>query len=489
VVPVIWLSIKFTGMAIPQLSAGVALEQVVRQESRLLDDDAERAVRREWQARADRMDELLRTLPGSWVSEKTRLRDRLARLNAADAPMLEIRSVERELDAYPATVEEARTRWYRDRQDFRARALPPVPAAMPYPSMGSGADPYDSGGAEAAPAARPVADSGTDETQTLGSQRANFIALVLCLMLGTAGLPHILMRSYTTPSVGAARRSVCWTLLFILLLYLLAPALAILVKYVVYNHLVGARYSALPDWVAAWSAISPALIDVVDVNGDGIVQLGEIHMGADVVVLALPEIGGLPYVVSGLVAAGGLAAALSTADGLLLTLSNALSHDMLYRVVSPRMPAARRVMVSKMLLLVVAFAAAWVAARRPADILIMVSAAFSVAASSFFPALVMGVFWKRANKWGATAGMAVGLAVTFTYMAHSHPWLRELVFGIPPTQPLALWWGIQPVAAGIFGAPAAFLTIIIVSWLTPRPDPATEALVDYIRDPRPSPRS
>ncbi len=97
----------------------------------------------------------------------------------------------------------------------------------------------------------------------------------------------------------------------------------------------------------------------------------------------------------------------------------------------------------------------------------------------------MGIFWKRANKWGATAGMAVGLAVTFTYMAHSHPWLRELVFGIPPTQPLALWWGIQPLAAGIFGAPAAFLTILVVSWLTPRPDPATEALVDYIRDPRP----
>ncbi|OZI61976.1 sodium:solute symporter family protein [Bordetella genomosp. 11] len=487
VVPVIWLSIKFTGMAVPQISAGVALEQVARQESRLLDDDAERAVRREWQARADRLDGLLRTLPGSWVAEKARLRDRLAQLNAADAPMLEIRSVERELDAYPSTVEEARTRWYRDRQEFRARAQPPVPAATPYPAVAGNGSPYGTAApADSPSAAAPVPIDAGREAQGQGSQRANFLALVLCLMLGTAGLPHILMRSYTTPSVGAARRSVCWTLLFILLLYLLAPTLAILVKYVIYTHLVGARYSALPDWVAAWSAISPSLVDVVDVNGDGIVQLGEIHMGADVVVLALPEIGGLPYVVSGLVAAGGLAAALSTADGLLLTLSNALSHDMLYRVVSPRMPAARRVMVSKTLLLVVAFAAAWVAARRPADILIMVSAAFSVAASSFFPALVMGIFWKRANKWGATAGMAVGLAVTFGYMAHSHPWLRELVFGIPPTQPLALWWGIQPVAAGIFGAPAAFLTILIVSLLTPRPDPATEALVDYIRDPRPA---
>ncbi|CAM3715318.1 Cation acetate symporter [Bordetella sputigena] len=524
VVPVVWLAIKFTGMTLPPMAAGVALEQVVRQESRLLDDDAERAVRREWQARADRVDELLRTLPGSWVSEKARLRDRLAQLNAADAPMLEIRSVQRELDAYPVTVEEARTRWYRDRQEFRARARPPVPAVQPYPVEGAGGGAASAGrdaavagsAREAArsgapgdadgsavprdgPGTTPASDAAQDPlaggpaARDAGapggweSQRANFIALALCLMLGTAGLPHILMRSYTTPSVGAARRSVCWTLLFILLLYLLAPALAILVKYVVYTHLVGARYSALPDWVAAWSAISPALVNVVDVNGDGVVQLGEIHMGADVVVLALPEIGGLPYVVSGLVAAGGLAAALSTADGLLLTLSNALSHDMLYRVISPRMSAARRVMVSKFLLLVVAFAAAWVAARRPADILIMVSAAFSVAASSFFPALVMGIFWKRANKWGATAGMAVGLAVTFSYMAHSHPWLRELVFGIPPTQPLELWWGIQPVAAGIFGAPAAFLTIVIVSLLTPRPDPATEALVDYVRDPRRAP--
>jgi cation/acetate symporter len=457
VVPVVWLSIKFTGMAVPQLSAGVALHQVVQAESRLLDTPAEQAVRSEWKARADRMDELLRTLPGSWVSEKERLRDRLAQLNAADAPMLEIRSIERELDAYPPSVEEARNRWYRDRQAFLAQAQPPVSPVVPYPQA-----------------------SGD------GNPRANFMALVLCLMLGTAGLPHILMRSYTTPSVGAARRSVCWTLLFILLLYLLAPALAILVKYVVYTHLVGARFSALPEWVAAWSAISPSLMDVVDVNGDGIVQLGEIHMGADVVVLALPEIGGLPYVVSGLVAAGGLAAALSTADGLLLTLSNALSHDMLYRVISPRMAAARRVMVSKTLLLAAAFAAAWVAARKPADILIMVSASFSFAASSFFPALVMGVFWKRANKWGATAGMAAGLIVTFAYMANTHPWLRELVFSVPPTQPITLLWGIQPIAAGIFGAPAAFLTIIAVSLLTPRPDPATLALVDYVRDPRPA---
>lgn len=256
---------------------------------------------------------------------------------------------------------------------FEARAAPPTPHAEPFPAK---------------------------DAEERSNMRTNFLALVLCLMLGTAGMPHILMRSYTTPSVSEARRSVCWSLLFILLLYFMAPALALLVKYEVYTQVVGSNFLSLPNWVHAWSAVDSNLLDVTDINRDGIVQLGEISMGADVVVLAMPEIGGLPYVISGLVAAGGLAAALSTADGLLLTLSNSLSHDMWYRVVSPRMPAARRVMASKILLLAVAFGAAWVAARKPADILFMVSAAFSFAASSFFPALVMGVFWRRANKWG-----------------------------------------------------------------------------------------
>ncbi|OZI37984.1 cation acetate symporter [Bordetella genomosp. 10] len=455
-VPVIWLSLKVAGGPVPQWSAGPVMQQVIHTEERLRDDPAEAAVRRLWQARAEQMDARLRTLPQSWVTEKVILRDRLAALMAADAPSVEIRSVERELAAYPADPEEARLAWFQARNDYLARARPPVPSAQPYPG--------------ATPAER-------------GNLRNNFLALVLCLMMGTAGLPHVLMRSYTTPSVGAARRSVAWSLLFILLLYLTAPALAVLIKQVIYSTLVGSHYTDLPDWVHAWSAVSPGLLDVTDVNGDGIVQLDEISMGADMMVLAAPEIGGLPYVVSGLVAAGGLAAALSTADGLLLTLSNSLSHDMWYRVVSPRMAANRRVLVSKILLLGVAFAAAWVAARKPADILFMVSAAFSFAASSFFPVLVMGIFWKRANKWGATLGMATGVAVTFIYMAHAHPWLRELVFGIDRTQPVTLWWGIQPIAAGVFGAPAAFLAIVLFSLLTPPPDPATRALVDYIRDP------
>jgi len=455
-VPVIWLSVKHTGMPLPQLSAGTVLQQVTERESQLGKDVAELQVRQLWKARADEMTQRLQALPQSWTQEKDKLRSRLAQLTGADAPMVEIRSLERELEAYPASVEAARVAWAQARDAYEARGSPPVPHAEPFPAK---------------------------DPQERQNMRINFLALVLCLMLGTAGMPHILMRSYTTPSVVEARRSVCWSLLFILLLYFMAPALALLVKYEVYTQVVGSEFAALPNWVHAWSTVDINLLNLLDVNRDGIVQLGEIGMGADVVVLAMPEIGGLPYVVSGLVAAGGLAAALSTADGLLLTLSNSLSHDMWYRLVSPRMSAARRVMVSKILLLAVAFGAAWVAARKPADILFMVSAAFSFAASSFFPALVMGIFWRRANKWGATLGMFAGLATTFAYMAHTHPWLREWVFGVERAQPVDLWWGIQPIAAGVFGAPVAFLTIIVVSLLTPPPDRATAMLVQYLREP------
>jgi cation/acetate symporter len=291
------------------------------------------------------------------------------------------------------------------------------------------------------------------------------------------------MRSLTTPSVAHARRSVFWSLLFILLLYLTAPALAILVKFEIYNDLVGLPFVDLPSWVSAWSAVDRSLISILDLNQDGIVQLSEVQIGGDVIVLAAPEIGGLPYVVSGLVAAGALAAALSTADGLLLTLSNALSHDTRRRLHSTQNGGGRQVAVSKVLLLVVAFAAAWAATRTPADILFLVGAAFSLAASTFFPALVMGIFWKRANQWGAIAGMLAGLLTTFFYMVQAQPWLRELVLSIPSSTPVELWWDIQPIAAGVFGAPVAFVVIMLVSWFTPKPDQISDQFVDDLREP------
>jgi len=455
-VPVVWLAVKQTDNPLPQLAASAVLQQVVERERVLTRDDAELEVRNIWQSRADLMQSRVSKLPESWETEKQALSVRLLRARAIDAPMVEIRSLEREFAAYPRSVEAARTMWSKARDDFAARAAPPIPHAEPFASK-------------------------TDESPN--AVRNNFLAIVLCLMLGTAGLPHILMRSLTTPSVGHARQSVFWSLLFILLLYLTAPALAILVKFEIYTNLVGLPFVDLPSWVSAWSAVDRSLISILDLNQDGIVQLSEVQLGGDVVVLAAPEIGGLPYVVSGLVAAGALAAALSTADGLLLTLSNALSHDTLLRAVSSRMGAGRQVILSKVLLLVVAFAAAWAATRTPADILFLVGAAFSFAAATFFPVLVMGIFWKRANKWGATAGMLTGLATTIFYMVQTQPWLREMILGIPRSVPLELWWGIQPIAAGVFGAAVAFVVIVLVSYLTPQPDEVTQQMVDYLREP------
>ncbi|NYS34161.1 hypothetical protein HZZ02_10605, partial [Streptococcus danieliae] len=178
----------------------------------------------------------------------------------------------------------------------------------------------------------------------------------------------------------------------------------------IYSALVGTQYTNLPTWVSYWANVdklSP-LISIVDVNRDGIVQLAEISIDADVLVLATPEIAGLPYVISGLVAAGGLAAALSTADGLLLAISNALSDDIYYKVVDPSASTQKRVTISKLLLLAVAFIAAYAASQKPADILSLVGVAFSLAASTLFPPLVLGVFWQRANYQGALAGMLAG---------------------------------------------------------------------------------
>ena len=455
-VPVIWLAVKQTGEPVPQIAASSVLQQVTERERELTHDPNELSVRALWKDRSETMQVRVSGLPETYETEQQKLRLQLLRARANDAPMSEVRLLERELAAYPKSVEEARMAWSKARDDYAIRAAAPQPHAAPFASRTS---------------------------ESSDAVRNNFLAIVLCLMMGTAGLPHILMRSFTTPSVDAARKSVFWSLLFILLLYLMAPALAILVKFEIYSDLVGTQFADLPSWVHAWSALDRSLLNILDLNQDGIVQLAEIQMGTDVVVLAGPEIGGLPYVISGLVAAGALAAALSTADGLLLTLSSALSHDTLFRVMSPKMGPGRRVLLSKILLLIVAFAAAWAATRTPADILFLVGTAFSFAASTFFPVLVLGIFWKGANKWGACCGMVAGLCVTLVYMIQAQPWLRQWVLGISTSEPINLWWHIQPIAAGVFGAPAAFIAIVLASLLTRQRNLATDTLVDDLRRP------
>jgi cation/acetate symporter len=154
---------------------------------------------------------------------------------------------------------------------------------------------------------------------------------------------------------------------------------------------------------------------------------------------------------------------------------------MYYKMINPQAPTSQQVMLSKMLLLLVALAAAYVAVQKPANILFLVSAAFSFAAAALFPVLVLGIFWQRANKWGAIAGMVGGLGITIYYMAMTQPWLRGL-FGV--STPIELWWGIQPISAGIFGVPVGFLLVILVSLLTPPPNEHTRELVEHIRYPR-----
>jgi cation/acetate symporter len=255
---------------------------------------------------------------------------------------------------------------------------------------------------------------------------------------------------------------VAWSLVFIALLYVSAPALAVLVKYEVLTHLIGQPFSALPEWLAQWSRLDPALLSVQDMNGDGLLQFGELRLGADIVMLATPELGGLPYVVSGLVAAGGLAAALSTADGLLLTIGNTLAHDVYFKESEQPSGALRLVILSKFVLLSVAMMAAYVAAQKPGDILFLVSASFSLAAAAFVPAMVLGIFSTRTSSLGATAGMLAGLGLTLYYLAVNTPNFRAWL-GLEG--PAALWFGIQPISAGVFGVPLGFAVTWAVSRL------------------------
>ncbi len=461
-IPVVWLSVKQTGIPVPQLVYGVQLEKVTAREKEITDDPKEIQVRAIFLQRSEVLLDKLRHPAASLAADKSAANRKMDQLKDGNASVAEISLAGKALATMPKDEAAARKAWSaaKTNADIKARPLNGMP---PHAAQFSG-DP-----------------DGTPREQALyDTSRRNFLALVFCLMVGTAALPHILMRYYTVPSVREARQSVTWSLFFIVLLYLTAPALAVLVKYEIFTVLVGTPFDQLPAWVNSWSRVDPALLSVADVNKDNILQLNELTIGGDIIVLLTPELIGLPYVISGLVAAGGLAAALSTADGLLLTISNALGHDLYYKMIDPNASTVSRVTVSKILLLVVALLAAYVAAQKPADILFLVSAAFSFAAASFFPALSLGIFWKRATGIAATLGMVSGLSVTFYYMVTTQPWLRA-TFGM--TSPVQLWWGIDPISAGLFGVPVGFAVIVLVSLITPPPSQKSQDLVEYIRYP------
>jgi cation/acetate symporter len=437
-------------------------------------------------------------------------------------------------------------------------------------------------------------------TPFLSYDRLNFFALILCLMVGTASLPHILMRYFTTPSVRDARKSVAWSLFFIFLLYFTAPAYAAFAKLEVYTNVIGQNLDQLPQWIstysnlglvkiygvtlqalssgiaavgaaiaagaadvgsvaamlqskgltselANWSAlgdpVKAIVFDAVKANGavtaqeifkpainaastaagntTGLLGLAGLSIDNDVIVLSTPEIAGLPYVIAGLVAAGGLAAALSTADGLLLAIANALSHDIYYKMVDTHAPTNRRLVVARVLLVIVAVLAAWTASTKPADILAMVSWAFSLAAAGLFPALVLGVWWKRANKWGAIAGMIAGFGICLYYLVGTRyyavsfyeTWsglsganeaaiakfneLKAAWEGAAPeakaaawkafdthAQTIANWFGVRNISSALFGLPAGFIAMFVVSLLTKAPSKQMQDFIDEIRRPK-----
>jgi cation/acetate symporter len=302
-----------------------------------------------------------------------------------------------------------------------------------------------------------------------------FVTLAICMMAGTASLPHILMRYFTTPSVRSARKSVGWSLFFIFLLYFTAPALATLTKLQlldpnVATAIIGKSFDQVANlaWVKNWSAVG--MLAIADQNADGILQLNEFFMRPDIVVLATPEIAGLPYVISGLVAAGGMAAAMSTADGLLLAIANALSHDLYYKIIDPSADTRLRLIVARVLLLGIGVAGALIASLQLTGILGAVAWAFCFACSGLFFPLVLGIWWKRANREGAIAGMAAGFIAGSAYLYYVYNG------GAP-------WWGIDHLRFGMIGMPVSLVAMVVVTLMTPAPDEETQRMVDEVRIP------
>jgi cation/acetate symporter len=452
IAPVAMLSYKVTGVPVPQVMYGQVLQKVGALEERIAHDPGEIEARARYNERAEDYARKMEGLPDSLARERLDLSLRIDRLRDGNVQMREVFALEKERRELPKSPEAAGELWDSLKQQAAARAAEVVRHAEPYPGKNA------------------------EERSTA---RINFISLVFCLMVGTAALPHVLMRYYTTPSVREARSSVFWSLLFILALYLTAPAYAVFAKYEIYSNLVGSAIAQLPNWIGAWGKVG--LVSIEDINHDGILQLAELSLNPDVIVLATPEIAGLPYVISGLVAAGALAAALSTADGLLLTIASTLSHDVYYKVFRPNASTQWRLVVSKTLLLVVAVLAAMVASQKPGTILFMVAWAFSLAGAAFFPALVLGIFWKRASTAGAVSGMVVGLLITMYYMVRVQfdniPWLGIHGIGMEP------WLGIQSTSAGIWGVAGGFLTIIVVSLLGKAPSDEIQRFVEEVRFP------
>ena len=294
-----------------------------------------------------------------------------------------------------------------------------------------------------------------------------FLALMFTLMAGTAGLPHVIVRFYTVSTMKAARWSGAWALLFIGLLYLSAPAYAAFSRFILMTKVAGSKISDLPAWTTSW--VDTGKLQVADANGDGILQWKEIIISNDIVVMATPEIANLGVFVIGLVAAGAMAAALSTAGGLMIAISSSFAHDIYYRVFKPDATERNRLAVARWSIVVATVLAGVVALNPPGVITQIVAWAFALASGTFFPALLLGVWWKRSNAQGVIAGMLVGLAVTLTYIFLARSGVT--LFGIIDT------------GAGVFGATSAALANIAVSLMTKAPSQKIQEEVMDLRYP------
>ena len=347
----------------------------------------------------------------------------------------------------------------------------------------------------------------TDYTADVDN-KLNMVLFTLSLMIGTAGLPHVIIRFFTVPKVSDARWSAGWALVFIAILYLTAPAVASMARLNLVNTIFpdgpkaeAIKYEERPDWIKSWE--KTGLIKHVDLNEDGRIQMyndknakfeatatergwkgNELTVNNDILVLANPEIANLPSWVIGLIAAGGLAAALSTAAGLLLAISSAISHDLIKGTINPHITEKQELFYARISMAVAIIVATWLGMNPPGFAAQTVALAFGIAAASIFPALMMGIFSKRVNSKGAVAGMLSGLIFTCVYIFLYLGW-----FFIPGTAsfeniPANWMFGISPLSIGAVGAMINFAVAFAVSAATEAPPKAIQDLVESVRYPR-----
>ena len=319
----------------------------------------------------------------------------------------------------------------------------------------------------------------------------DMFCITAALMLGTAGLPHVIVRFYTVKKVKAARTSAFWALLFIAILYTVAPAVAVFARSNLLDTVSNKPYSEMPSWFKNWEETD--LITFDDKNGDGIIQytgkteknaadfpeleMNELTVNRDIMVLANPEIAKLPNWVVGLVAAGGLAAALSTAAGLLLVISTAVAHDLVKKTMKPDLGEKQELLLARIAAGGAVVVAGYFGMNPPDYVAAVVAFAFGLAASSFFPAIILGIFWKRANMQGVVTGMIVGLLFTASYIVY-------FKFINKAAGENEWWFGISPEGIGTFGMVINFVLAIGISLATKPPPPEVQHLVDRVRFPR-----